>query len=306
MSLLSKEQLKNKISECSETADEAIIASAFITDQAVHWLHEVLPDDTSVLLLCRARPFDLLNGASTISSLKRALDYNWRLMINQDLHAKIYLFDKTHCFVGSSNLTSNGLVLAAMGNIEANTYFLADESSLLFIDNLINNCRSLSYEDLSKMEQFLQEIKKCGFEEGFTGQYWPDDIIQEPYKEIFSVDFPLQPYGKNRSEANRFREIDFLVRRGDFSQARTLFESTRIYKWLREKVQNHSELYFGTLSQIIHAELRDDPLPYRKSIKLMQANLYEYIEYLSDDIKIIRPKFSQALVYNCKTIPTSC
>jgi len=70
------------------------------------------------------------------------------------------------------------------------------------------------------------------------------------------------------------------------------FINSKVYHWLRSQIkkQENKEIYFGNLSSIIHNSLLDDPKPYRKDIKILQANLYSFIKiFLSDEIEIDIP-----------------
>ena len=67
---------------------------------------------------------------------------------------------------------------------------------------------------------------------------------------------------------------------------------SRVYRWLENQInkQKDKEIYFGSLSSIIHNSLLDDPKPYRKDIKQLQANLYTYVKsFLNDRIAIDIP-----------------
>ena len=65
-----------------------------------------------------------------------------------------------------------------------------------------------------------------------------------------------------------------------------------MYNWLINQIkkQENEEIYFGNLSSIIHNSLLDDPTPYRKNVKELQANLYSYIKvFLKNEIDIDVP-----------------
>ena len=57
-----------------------------------------------------------------------------------------------------------------------------------------------------------------------------------------------------------------------------------IYKWLFNEINKteSKELYFGTLSSLVHEALIDDPKPYRKSVKDLQKNLYSFLEIIKN------------------------
>jgi hypothetical protein len=57
-----------------------------------------------------------------------------------------------------------------------------------------------------------------------------------------------------------------------------------------EEHKGERDLGFGQVSQLLHSALSDDPAPYRRDIKDMQANLYKYVSlYAMDDIEIHIP-----------------
>ena len=71
------------------------------------------------------------------------------------------------------------------------------------------------------------------------------------------------------------------------------FLKSKIFNWLitRLKKSENQEIYFGSLSSIIHNSLLDDPKPYRQDVKKLQANLYSYIKHFkATNIVIDVPK----------------
>ena len=72
--------------------------------------------------------------------------------------------------------------------------------------------------------------------------------------------------------------------------------SSKIYRWLENQIkkQENEEIYFGNLSSIIHRSLLDDPKPYRKDIKQLQANLYTYIKFFLNDKIVIDIPFEKS------------
>ena len=58
------------------------------------------------------------------------------------------------------------------------------------------------------------------------------------------------------------------------------FQKSKIFKWLINQIRKEqkNEIYFGKLSTIIHNSLLDDPKPYRKDVKNLQSNIYDFIK----------------------------
>jgi len=76
------------------------------------------------------------------------------------------------------------------------------------------------------------------------------------------------------------------------------FVNSKVYKWLLNVLnkENNKEIYFGNLSNIIHNSLLDDPRPYRKDVKELQRNLFDFLKNLKlDEIQLDQPNFSQRI-----------
>jgi hypothetical protein len=75
-------------------------------------------------------------------------------------------------------------------------------------------------------------------------------------------------------------------------------EKTKIFQWFK-KILNEKEdktIFFGELTAKIHNSLFDDPKPYRKEVKNLQQNFYEYLKYCKFEYLLIdRPDYSERI-----------
>ncbi|MDG6774613.1 phospholipase D family protein [Thiomicrorhabdus sp. ZW0627] len=296
MSIYNGKELRHFIEKEITNVNDIFIASAFITDAGVDWLASNISEQASVSLVVRALPEDFLNGATTISALKKIVSYGWELAFNENLHAKIFSFDRSELIVGSSNLTSRGLMLYVDGNIEANTRLSADAKSLRFIDALKESSISLDLSMIEAFENFLSEFKKT-YVRVDKVLNWPLELTNEPVSDLFVSDLPPNPINKNGSKNCKFTLVDSLLNDDRSAEARKVFKSLKIYKWLMRLFEAHTEIRFGFLTKEIHDALIEDPRVYRKDVKQLQQNLMSYIEVLlEDEILIERPNHSQVLI----------
>ena len=69
------------------------------------------------------------------------------------------------------------------------------------------------------------------------------------------------------------------------------FRKSHAYIWIEKKLKQRPDgIFFGELSKLIHESLYDDPTPYRRQVKELQKNLYDYLKFLDyDNIKIDVP-----------------
>ena len=130
---------------------------------------------------------------------------------------------------------------------------------------------------------------------------WPDHIVPRE-SSIWVYDFPwTNPDTHSDSTDEDIKhDIDILCI-PDLSNESVItssFKETKAFNWLLKKLKESEskELYFGRLTKILHNELRDDPAPYRRDVKILLSNLLAYCQkYANDLIRIERPKYSQKI-----------
>jgi len=291
MSVFDSKELKELIIKEAIYSREVFIASAFITDVAVEWLESVLPIGASVHIVLRGKPSDFINGASSISALKKIYSLGWQLGFNENLHTKIYMFDSKTIFVGSANLTSNGLMLSSVGNIEANTQVCVDEATLRFIRALKDSAIRLDSDVIELMDVYINEHVDNSINQ--DKMLWPQQILDEPISELFISDFPTQSYGKNRSEQGKFAVIDVLIAEANKEEALRVFKSLRLTRWFIKQLKEYGDIRYGHLSKLLHSYLVEDPRVYRKDLKVMQSNFLEYVEELLSEVESLQPNHTK-------------
>lgn len=289
MSIFDGKELQALIENEMNGTDDVFFVSAYITEPAIKWLELHVPKQAIVSIVFRGEVKDFLGGATTISALRKIVSNGWRLAFNEKLHAKIYMFDRKVIFVGSSNLTNNGLVLSSHGNIEANSMVNADRKSLQFLDALWNSAVELSAEKLDQLENYLDCIEVEKQIDSYDQLVWPEELLAEPVGQLFVEDFPANSVFKNKEFKNKYSLIDSFLERDDVEMAKSIFMSLRLTKWFFMSLETHKALRFGQLSKLMHADLVEDPRVYRRDLKIMQANFLEYVERLVPEVEVIRP-----------------
>ncbi len=277
-----------------KSKNQIVFISAYLSEPAIDWLVRYLPPEVDAYLICRLLPEDVLNGSTNISALLKALEHGWNVYCLHSLHAKLYSIDNEHIFVGSANLTSNGLRIYGKGNVEACTKVPPNEENLNFISHITNSSTKLNKDILNKMISFIRDQKlKIDMKE------WPDDII--PNEEgIWVQDLFWSNLKSNKpQEEETNHDIEILgINSLDPSiiELRKEIKAARCVQWLLKKLETQptKELYFGTISQLLHNDLKDDPQPYRKDVKTLVQNLLIFCEiYLSGIVEISQPAHSQ-------------
>ncbi len=287
--------LANRLGEIIPTSKKVVIISAYITSSAVDWIKSIHHESSSLCFVGRINPRDLASGASDLASLRKILDNGWTLKCLSNLHAKIYLLDDYKLFVGSANLTSNGLKLSGAGNIEAVLEKVAEEQDLIFIYKIIDSATAITHEALNRMEALIVGGSKDL--NTLELQSWPEDMFPSTSSLLVS-DFPLSPPNVCADEYVSNPSLPFAIinKCEGNAQAAELFKKSKAFKWLLNALREAegNQMYFGAITACLHNSVADDPAPYRRSVKDILCNLLQYIEYINiEEIEITRPSHSQ-------------
>ena len=295
-SLLDGDSLREELeSVLPNTKQKAIFISAYITQSGVDWFCKYTPKKPDRWIICRLLPSDILSGSTHLSALKTALSLGVKVSCLHSLHAKIYAIDDEIIYVGSANLTNNGLKIYGTGNLEASHKINASQSSLSFIENICTSSTELDEEILNNMQSCVDlKESKIFFDK------WPEGVLKEE-EGIWVRDFFWALPRASESSIEQIHDFELLGIESLDSTEDIMKEQVlkaRCVRWLFGKleVEPENELYFGTLTKIMHDELKDDPAPYRKDVKSLLQNLLAYGElYLRDIIEITTPRYSQKI-----------
>ena len=300
--LLGTEAFRNLLGESLRKSKEKIvILSAYVKEVGVKWLKEQINNkNIDCTIISRWQKGDLATGSSDLECYSLCKENNWTFKILNDLHAKVMLIDDKDLFIGSPNLTGSGMSLIPVSNKELGIKILANDNDKRIIDGLIEDALLITdeiYNDLKKWKKDLPEIKKPSIPD------FPADLkekIKESFDKIWVHNFPWSTVDDllNIKDMNENIQHDlelFGLSKDNVNKdnLKNSFENSKIFNWLISKLKNseNQEIYFGSLSSIIHNSLLDDPKPYRQDVKTLQANLYGYIKHFKPtNLQIDIPK----------------
>ena len=135
--------LKSELSICNT---EVNIVSAFCKVSTLELLDSFIKPKVKKRLLVRFLPSDIASGATDKEIYDYCIRNNWYIFIDNNIHAKTYIFDHIKCIIGSANATNKGLGVANKSNKEASTFFTLDEESYAKILSLYKDAIVLDEE----------------------------------------------------------------------------------------------------------------------------------------------------------------
>ena len=307
-SLLGTEAFRNLLGEALKNAKKSVVVlSAYITSTGIKWLEEqLLNKNIKCTVVTRWNKGDLAQGSSDLDCYELAKKNNWHFKVLEDLHAKVMLVDDEILFLGSPNLTGAGMSLIPVSNKEIGIKTKALEKDLHVINQLIEEAATINdkiIEELKAWKKSLPKIEKPKIPDFPTSV---KDSFKEKFNKVWVHNFPWSKAENllniNKVDDNIQHDLELFgldPEKINKEKLKLSLENSKIYKWLINQIkkQESKEIYFGNLSSIIHNSLLDDPKPYRKEVKDLQANLYSFLKILDlKEIKIDQPNVSERIV----------
>ena len=300
--ILGTEAFRNLLGESlRQSSKRVVILSAYVKKIGIDWLKEQLEGkNIDCTIISRWQKNDLATGSSDLECYSLCKKMSWKFKMLDDLHAKVMLIDDKILFIGSPNLTGSGMSLIPVSNKELGIKIQATEGDFKTINGLIEDAILVDDEifyELKKWKDKLPEIKKASIPD------YPKtlkDKLKENLNKIWVHNFPWSSVEEllniNKINENIKHDLEiFGLDKENINRdiLKINFQKSKIFKWLINQIRKEqkNEIYFGKLSTIIHNSLLDDPKPYRKDVKNLQSNIYDFIKKLKlDKIKISVPK----------------
>ena len=309
--ILNSVKLQSYFKECLKNCkDEIIVCSAFITMKGIEWFYNNLQNKKiNCRVISRWDRGDLLSKVSDIEVYNFCKKMGWSFEIIENLHAKFYLMDQKDLISGSLNLTAKGFGLVPISNKEFGNYFEAIDEDLININIFLEDAIKITDEIFNEYKKYLEENKD------FVIQQLPElpekikNLKEKKLTKLWVHDFLfnepenlLNNFNENTEDLIHDRSLLNINSQDDLSleTIKLNFVNLDLYKWFIKQIKNkdNKSFSFGELSALIHNSLFDDPKPYRKEIKNLQANFIKFLEILKfENIKIERPKYSQVISY---------
>jgi hypothetical protein len=244
----------------------------------------------------------LLNGASDLDAYPLAKQLGFAFYIRQDFHGKVFSIPGSGVIVGSANATLSGFGLKESSNSEICTLVPDSESNQALLDEIFNG----SIEITDALFQEVTAVVGAANVNAMEKLDWPSELLYKLQPLEFSgrlllseclVSVPVL------DEAETFlrlddRDLHLLGISGvnlGSDALRRAFKTTRIYRWLVHTLKSSGgELYFGSLTESLHNTLLDDPVVYRRDVKIVLQTLLQWCQLLEGiEVLVDRPNHSQ-------------
>ena len=301
--LLVTDDIKRSLeASLSLAASSVLIFSAYITSAGLRWLATQLPKDIDCTLVTRWAPEDLLHGASDTHAYEIARENKWGFYIHSRLHGKIVLIDHHELYVGSSNLTANGIGLRADANMEFGLKVSASSQDVKIIEDVFEQARQLDDEAFDLIVSWVQDHDLTYPREFLE---WPFNIkaMLDPVRslQISSNDIPwlrmqelctvlndgaVQIESLENAEKHDILLLELPLQFGQAVDEERLinrFKQTAGFLWIVKQLKEEPshEMLFGRLTELLHEALTHENLR-RREVKRLLDNLLSYLTRIDD------------------------
>lgn len=290
---------------------ELILISPYMKIDAFKKLIHDVPTNIKIIAVCRWRISDIVLGVSDLDIYSYLKNRGNDLYINNDIHLKVLMKDKKEIIIGSVNITRAGLGFAEKSNIEAISIDDVNDNDIINIMKILKN--SILIDD-SLFKRISNEVLK------FKGMknYIRDNVkkmnalnkklnTNRP-KNIIVADFPfsitprklIDDYSKNIFDSIEMKhdlKLFNLTRNENsnelYKKLKQQFLKSNAFQWQKNIIKN--EILFGKYSQILHNSLMDNPKPYRKIVKELVRNMFNWTLEFSDKFLIKRYRHTSSI-----------
>ena len=301
--LLSSTEFRDQLEVSLDKArNEILILSGFIKANALRWILEQC-GSAKVKVVSRWRKHDLICGASDFECYSICKEFGVNFGVSQNLHGKVYNIDGK-IFVGSANLTSQGMAFSNNYNDEFGVGFTAGESDRSKLNNYL---QEVIWLDDSLAESILSELEESPTDKPVSEIEWSNTVkslLVQPvrylwmHELLFSKPSDLLSFNaKNEHQMHDFEILGLNFDNLNINNLATKFRQSNAFRWLFDQLKLNNSMRFGEVSSRLHNSILDDPLPYRREVKDLVSNLYAWFELLSDEFEVSRPRHTQIIKY---------
>jgi hypothetical protein len=278
------------------------LCSAFLRSEALRTLYPSENSTHGGRILTRWRLGDLLIGASDLDAYPLAKQLGLAFYIRQDFHGKVFSIPGSGVIVGSANATLSGFGLKESANSEVCTLVPDSEANQALLDEIFDGAIEMTDALFREISSVLGSATLNTTEE----MEWPSELLDKLHNMEFSgrlflsecfVSTPVLDESGALLSLDE-RDLHLLGINGvhlNSDALRRAFKTTRIYRWLVHTLKSSGgELYFGALTESLHNTLLDDPVVYRRDVKIVLQTLLQWCQLLGGiGVLVDRPNHSQ-------------
>lgn len=298
MGLILKDKISYQLSQEYSKCGQAVFITAYLTSGIFDILGDLVHfPNRKTMLFVRGNKQDFINGSICIKTLRRLYDANIQCFLLQNLHAKLYIFDERTMFIGSANLTNNGLSLSPNSNIEILHCAQYSKDMDIQVQTMLKGAIVLTDDLLNEMSSELKECNNITIDH--ASDAWACIPIESNnhFTEL-SVDYLPRCHLDqldSMEQDNFYHDQRLFGLQNDGGIDIELFQDSVLHHFLIKALKRQPEHFmrFGTVKQLIGKQCN---LPNNEYLTSCVQNIYSYYKYHTNtEIKYTRPQHTEVL-----------
>jgi hypothetical protein len=284
-----------------ESRSLSIAISPFVKLNALKFLLKECESTANLQIISCWNANSLLSGATDPEIFQYLNSVGAKLFVHPHIHLKLFVLSESRAFHTSSNITMKGLGLATNANVEIGCEVELGINDWTSIYQVLHESVRV---DQQMYEQALEYITK----NKDRNENAPPLKLAPSQDQEFSLNaLPLYPSPQKLiSDCQKLRSGNlgtekkliyalahdcalFNIRKNmtkdDMESAlRRNFQSSTFIQAIISLLKEHKSARFGLVTDWIHRNCSDKPIPYRSTIKDSVHTLYSWLDYFYDEV----------------------
>ena len=283
---------------------DVLIVAPFIKSASISRLLDAIDAKVKKTIVTRWRCADVVAGVSDLEVFDIARRYHTRLLLCEDLHAKLYAADDL-CFVGSANVTSVALGWRSPANVELMVPVArADSHVAAFEQDLLLRSKPASKEQHDLLLELIRGAEDAGrkieFQDGepriaILPASWvpkvrnPEDL-HSAYSGEEDTSFGL--FRALKEEVAELGVVEGLSKPAFYAWVGEAISQTPLVRGVTEMIESEKQVTEEGLGRILDQNgLREIAVDVRGLLEVLERWLNEFLpdryETTRDSIKLI-------------------
>ena len=301
--------LGDQLLDLLRTAErDALIVAPFIRSEALVKLLDAVPQAVDTTVVTRWRPLDFLAGASDLGVFDVAAGKPARLLLRNDLHAKLFAVDDS-CLIGSANVTNLALGWRQPANLELLVPAPRSQSGIPeFEKTLMSGCVPATEGQRNALQSVLEQLKTQPQPDAVLADYLGEPSYVLPWNWIPSTRTPEDLYavysgdtgfggellGAMRSDLQAINPPPSLDRGSFDSWLATMISQTPLIVWIVSEIDDAGSVTETKLEEKLSDMRIDTNERARDILETVRRWLTHFLpvryETTADSLKLIRAK----------------
>lgn len=295
MTVYLKDHIAVALQQAYMHSDKVDLITAYLNSGIFRILDLSVLVNKDISLYVRGNKRDFLSGSVDIKTLSKLYQVGVKCYLVRDLHGKAYIFNQMKLFIGSANLTHNGLGTNTNSNLECLVELPLQEAEFNYLISMTSTRVLLTPKILKDIEYSVDcavsnENNLLGSEE------WPFLVSHEKYETIRIYDLPwCHPLEDSHEECDFLHDYHVLGLISKSSVNLFDFKTSYLYQFILFNLNqsNNGQLYFGEIKSLVLKSLEEHG---NIIIKPYIFNIFGYFSMLNDPvIGYDRPNYSERL-----------